>query len=197
MRLRALGNTRGCDRFPRLKVAQDSRLLLERHDAPLRAYRIRYGVPIVRFHRPAALRVALELGAEDLWLIDGLKVTIERRRGQPPGGAFAADGSGAGEHVRERQVAGAIGMLKDECREALLRRRPDVPGAKHRAYRRLTLLVAPGMRWAFPLAAVLGAISGGGGYAAAFFFDLPVGATQTVMAAVMVALAMPARMLRR
>ncbi len=59
------------------------------------------------------------------------------------------------------------------------------------------LQVSPGMRWAFPLAALFGAGSGLGGYMLAFFFDLPVGATQTALAVLLVVLALPVRMLRR
>jgi zinc transport system permease protein len=59
------------------------------------------------------------------------------------------------------------------------------------------LMVAPGMRWTFPIAAVFGALSGVGGYVLAFFFDLPVGATQTALACLIVALAMPVRFFGR
>jgi hypothetical protein len=47
------------------------------------------------------------------------------------------------------------------------------------------------------LAAVLGAAAGGLGYLLAFFESLPVGASQTLVAAIFVALALPLRLLRR
>ncbi|MEQ1570699.1 MAG: metal ABC transporter permease [Myxococcota bacterium] len=59
------------------------------------------------------------------------------------------------------------------------------------------LLVAPGMRWTFPIAALGGALVGLGGYMAAFFFDLPVGATQTALACLLVVAAMPVRVFLR
>lgn len=59
------------------------------------------------------------------------------------------------------------------------------------------LLAAPAMRFAFPLAALFGALAGGGGYVIAFFFDLPVGATQTVAAVAIVALVSPIRIFLR
>jgi zinc transport system permease protein len=58
------------------------------------------------------------------------------------------------------------------------------------------LLVAPGMRLAFPLATLFGASAGLGGYMLAFFFDLPVGATQTALAVLLVVAATPLRWLR-
>lgn len=58
------------------------------------------------------------------------------------------------------------------------------------------LLVAPSMRGVFPLAALFGAASGGLGYLLAYFVVLPVGASQTVVAATFVALALPLRWLR-
>jgi len=59
------------------------------------------------------------------------------------------------------------------------------------------LLVAPGMRWAFPIAGLFGGLSGLGGYMCAFFFDLPVGATQTAVACLLVVAMVPVRLLLR
>ncbi len=59
------------------------------------------------------------------------------------------------------------------------------------------LLALPRMRGVFALAAVLGALAGGLGYVLAFFESLPVGASQTLVAAVFVVLALPLRLLRR
>lgn len=59
------------------------------------------------------------------------------------------------------------------------------------------LLAFPRMRGVFVLAGVLGALSGGLGYLLAFFESLPVGASQTLVAAIFVALAVPIRLLRR
>jgi len=59
------------------------------------------------------------------------------------------------------------------------------------------LMVAPRLSWAFPLAALGGAFAGGAGYLAAFFWDFPVGASQTAAAAALVAAAAPIRWLRR
>lgn len=49
---------------------------------------------------------------------------------------------------------------------------------------------------AVPLAAVIGAASGGGGYVLAFFYDLPVGATETAVVAVLAAIGLVIRRLR-
>ena len=43
--------------------------------------------------------------------------------------------------------------------------------------------VAPNLRWSLLVAALLGSISGFGGYLFAFLFEFPVGATQTLLAA--------------
>jgi zinc transport system permease protein len=51
------------------------------------------------------------------------------------------------------------------------------------------LLLAPDLRAAFIIAAVLGALSGFVGYLTAFFANLPVGASQTLVAASLVAVA--------
>ena len=58
------------------------------------------------------------------------------------------------------------------------------------------LLTVRHLRWAFPLAALLGGLSGGLGYLAAFFFSFPVGACQAVTAGAFVLLAVPVRLLR-
>lgn len=58
------------------------------------------------------------------------------------------------------------------------------------------LLVAPTMRGVFALAGLFGALSGGLGYLLAYFAMLPVGASQTTVAAALVALALPVRALR-
>lgn len=58
------------------------------------------------------------------------------------------------------------------------------------------LLSAGGMRRAFPLAALYGGMAGLGGYLLAFFYDLPVGATQACLAVLIVVLAVPIRLLR-
>lgn len=58
------------------------------------------------------------------------------------------------------------------------------------------LLLAPGLSAAFPIALVSGAFAGGAGYLAAFFFDLPVGATQAALALLLAVLAAPVRLLR-
>jgi zinc transport system permease protein len=59
------------------------------------------------------------------------------------------------------------------------------------------LLVSPSMRGAFPIAGVFGAMAGLFGYMGAFFFDLPVGATQTAVACFLVAAMIPVRLLLR
>jgi zinc transport system permease protein len=59
------------------------------------------------------------------------------------------------------------------------------------------LLALPRMRGVFGLAAVLGGVAGGAGYLLAFFESLPVGASQTLVAAMLVALALPIRVFRR
>lgn len=58
------------------------------------------------------------------------------------------------------------------------------------------LLAVRHLRWAFPLAALLGALAGGLGYLAAFFLSFPVGACQAVTAGLFVMLAVPVRLLR-
>ena len=50
--------------------------------------------------------------------------------------------------------------------------------------------------WTFALATLAGAISGVGGYFCAYFFELPVGASQTVFSAALVLLALGTRALR-
>jgi len=59
------------------------------------------------------------------------------------------------------------------------------------------LLALPRLKGVFVLAAVLGAAAGGLGYLLAFFESLPVGASQTLVAAIFVALALPLRLLQR
>ena len=56
-----------------------------------------------------------------------------------------------------------------------------------------SLLVLPSTRGAFVLAGVLGAVAGGGGFLLAFLLDLPVGATQTVLAAALAAVGLVVR----
>lgn len=58
------------------------------------------------------------------------------------------------------------------------------------------LQVSPAMRWCFPIAALFGSVAGLGGYALAFFYDLPVGAAQAAVACGLVGLAAPVRLLR-
>ena len=58
------------------------------------------------------------------------------------------------------------------------------------------LLVFERLRWVLGAAALLGALSGGGGYLLAFFLELPVGACQTAAAALGVVLALFARAAR-
>ncbi|MFN7143195.1 MAG: metal ABC transporter permease [Myxococcota bacterium] len=59
------------------------------------------------------------------------------------------------------------------------------------------LLARPRMRGVFVLAALFGALAGGLGYVLAFFESLPVGAAQTLVAALIVVLALPLRLLGR
>jgi len=58
------------------------------------------------------------------------------------------------------------------------------------------LMVTRGLGGAFPLAAAFGAFAGGVGYVAAYFLSTPVGATQVVLAATLVLLALPVRLAR-
>ncbi|MCB9762155.1 MAG: metal ABC transporter permease [Alphaproteobacteria bacterium] len=58
------------------------------------------------------------------------------------------------------------------------------------------LMLTSRLRWAFPLAALGGAAAGGLGYMAAFFLEFPVGASQTAVAVLLVALAAPVRLVR-
>ena len=58
------------------------------------------------------------------------------------------------------------------------------------------LLALRTMRGVLPLAGLLGAVAGGVGYLMAFFADSPVGATQAAVAAAMVLLAVPVRLMR-
>ncbi|MCB9741417.1 MAG: metal ABC transporter permease [Alphaproteobacteria bacterium] len=58
------------------------------------------------------------------------------------------------------------------------------------------LMLTSSVRVAVPLAALLGALAGGGGYMLAFFGDLPVGAAQTAAAAALTLIAAPIRLLR-
>ncbi len=53
------------------------------------------------------------------------------------------------------------------------------------------------MRWALVIASLLGALAGGVGYVLAFFGEFPVGASQTVLAALFFVLAWPLSRLRR
>ena len=59
------------------------------------------------------------------------------------------------------------------------------------------LLARPRMRGVFVLAGLLGAAAGGLGYLLAFFESLPVGASQTLVAAIFVVLALPLKLVRR
>lgn len=59
------------------------------------------------------------------------------------------------------------------------------------------LLVTPSLALAFPAALVIGGASGFLGYLAAFVFEFPVGACQTMVAASFVVAAVPLRLLRR
>jgi zinc transport system permease protein len=59
------------------------------------------------------------------------------------------------------------------------------------------LLSGCGLNRGFALATALGALSGFGGYVLAFFFELPVGATQTAVAASLVVLAAGVMVIRR
>jgi ABC-type Mn2+/Zn2+ transport system permease subunit len=58
------------------------------------------------------------------------------------------------------------------------------------------LMATPHLSRAFPLAALLGGLAGAGGYLAAFLLDFPVGASQTLAAALPLLLAAPLRLLR-
>lgn len=58
------------------------------------------------------------------------------------------------------------------------------------------LMASPRLNWAFPLAALGGAAAGGVGYLVAFFFSMPVGASQAMTAAALVLLALPLRLAR-
>lgn len=58
------------------------------------------------------------------------------------------------------------------------------------------LMLFDRLRWALPVAALLGALSGGLGYLAAFFFEFPVGASQATVAALAFLACLPARLLR-
>lgn len=58
------------------------------------------------------------------------------------------------------------------------------------------LVLSNRLRWVLPIAAVLGALSGGLGYLAAFFLELPVGASQAMVAFVLLVLCLPVRLLR-
>ncbi len=57
------------------------------------------------------------------------------------------------------------------------------------------LLASPRLRYVFPLAALAGALSGGLGYLAAFFWEYPVGASQGAVAVALVVLALPVKLL--
>lgn len=58
------------------------------------------------------------------------------------------------------------------------------------------LLLGAGLRSAFPIAAGLGALAGAGGYALAFFWSFPVGASQTTVAVAFVLAALVVRAVR-
>lgn len=59
------------------------------------------------------------------------------------------------------------------------------------------LLLGARLGWSFGIAALLGALSGFVGYALAFFLELPVGATQTALAAALALIALLFRLARR
>ena len=52
------------------------------------------------------------------------------------------------------------------------------------------------IRWVLLIASVLGAAAGGGGYIAAFFLELPVGASQAMLAVLLFILCIPVRLIR-
>jgi zinc transport system permease protein len=53
------------------------------------------------------------------------------------------------------------------------------------------------LRWVLPLAALLGAVSGGAGYLFAFFYEFPVGASQAAVALILFVFVAPIRLFRR
>lgn len=58
------------------------------------------------------------------------------------------------------------------------------------------LMLSNRLRWVLPTAAVFGAASGGLGYVAAFFLELPVGASQAMCAFLLLVLCLPVRLAR-
>ncbi len=59
------------------------------------------------------------------------------------------------------------------------------------------LMLANRLRWVLPLAAAAGAVSGGAGYIVAFFLELPVGASQAIVAFALWLACVPVRLARR
>jgi zinc transport system permease protein len=59
------------------------------------------------------------------------------------------------------------------------------------------LVLGVGLNWAFLLAALLGAVSGALGYLFAFFYEFPVGGSQTIVASAFLLLAMLGAAIRR
>jgi zinc transport system permease protein len=58
------------------------------------------------------------------------------------------------------------------------------------------LMLSNRLRWVLPIAAVLGAVAGGAGYLFAFFLELPVGASQAIVAFLLFLACSPARLVR-
>lgn len=58
------------------------------------------------------------------------------------------------------------------------------------------MVVRRRIRWVLVLAALIGAVSGGGGYLAAFFLELPVGACQAAVAVIFFLAFLPVKLLR-
>lgn len=58
------------------------------------------------------------------------------------------------------------------------------------------LMLSNRLRWVLPIASALGALSGGLGYVAAFFLELPVGASQAMVAFALFLVCLPVRLIR-
>lgn len=58
------------------------------------------------------------------------------------------------------------------------------------------LMLSNRLRWVLPIAALLGAVSGGAGYLFAFFAELPVGASQAIVALMLWLACLPVRLVR-
>ena len=59
------------------------------------------------------------------------------------------------------------------------------------------LVLGISLNWAFVIAALLGAFSGAAGYLFAFFYEFPVGGSQTLVASTILLIAMATRVIRR